>query len=77
MAVQLDVTGQNIYNWPHQDLIGRGCRPGLTTAELVELSAARRRNHEPETELVVAKRALDLLRQQTDPRGALVSSSRS
>ena len=36
IADQLGVTGQTIYNWRNQDLIDRGLRPGVTTAESVE-----------------------------------------
>ncbi len=45
--------------------------------ESVELAAARRRIHELETELAVNKRAFELLKEQTDPKGALGSSPRS
>ena len=45
--------------------------------ESVELAAARRRIHELETELAVNKRAFELLKEQTDPKGALESSPRS
>ena len=55
----------------------RGLRPGVSTAESVELAAARRRIRELETELAVTKRAFDLLKEQTDPKGALGSSPRS
>ena len=43
IAEQLGVTGQTIYNWRNQDLVDRGIRPGVSTAESVELAAARRR----------------------------------
>lgn len=69
IAEQLGVTGQTIYTWRNQDLIDRGLRPGITTAESVELRAARRRIRELETELAVTKRANELLKEQTDPRG--------
>ena len=48
---QLGVSGQAIYNWRNQDLIDRGIRPGVTSAESVELAAARRRVRELEAEL--------------------------
>ena len=56
IADQLGVTGQTIYNWRNQDLLDRGLRPGVSTAESVELAAARRRIRELETELAVTKR---------------------
>ena len=69
IADQLGVTGQTIYNWRNQDLIDRGLRPGVSTAESAELTAARRRIRELETELAVTRRANELLKEQTDPKG--------
>ena len=77
IARQLGVTGQTIYNWRNQDLVDRGLRPGISTAESVELAAARNRIRELETELAVSKRAFELLKEQTDPRGASRSLPRS
>ena len=74
IAELLGVTGQTIYTWRNQDLIDRGLRPGITTAESVELRAARRRIRELETELAVTKRANELLKEQTNPRGGSRSS---
>src|SRR2546430_2556194 len=37
VARDLGVSGQTIYNWRKQDLIDRGERPGLRSAELAEL----------------------------------------
>ena len=71
IAEQLGVTGQTIYNWRNQDLVDRGLRPGVSTAESVELAAARGRIHELETELAVTKRAFELLKEQTDPKELL------
>ena len=69
IAEQLGVTGQTIYNWRNQDLIDRGLRPGVTTAESAELAAAKRRVRELETELAVTRRTNELLKEQTDPEG--------
>ena len=77
IAQQLGVTGQTIYNWRNQDLVDRGLRPGVSTAESVELAAARKRIRELETELAVTKRAFELLKEQTDPKGVSRSSPRS
>jgi len=74
IAELLGVTGQTIYTWRNQDLIDRGLRPGITTAESVELRAARRRIRELETELAVTKRANELLKEQTNPKGGSRSS---
>ena len=70
IAAQLEVSGQTIYNWRNQDRVDRGLRPGVSTAESVELAAARQRIRELETELAVTKRANELLRAQADPKGA-------
>ena len=77
IAEQLGVTGQTIYNWRNQDLVDRGIRPGVSTAESVELAAARRRIRELEAELAVTTRANELLREQIDPKGGSRSSPRS
>ena len=69
MAEELGMSGQTIYNWLNQDLVDRGLRPGVTTAESVELAAARRRIRELECELAVTRRANELLREQLDPKG--------
>ena len=52
----------------------RGLRSGVTTAESLELAAARRRIRELETELAVTRRANELLREQLDPIGVSGSS---
>ena len=57
------MTGQTIYNWRNQDLVDRGLRSGVSTAESVELAAARRRIRELETELTVTRRAFELLKE--------------
>jgi transposase-like protein len=77
IAAQLGVSDQTIYNWRNQDEVDRGLRVGVSTAESAELTAARKRIRELETELAVTKRANELLRAQTDPKGAGRSSRRS
>ena len=72
VAEQFDVTGQTIYNWRSRDLIDRGIEPGASTAESVAPAAARRRTRE--LELAVTRRALELLKEHTHPRGASRSS---
>jgi transposase-like protein len=47
----LQISDQTIYNWRRQELIDTGQMPGLTSADQVELVAARRRIAELETEL--------------------------
>lgn len=70
VAHDLDVGEQTIYNWRRQDRIDRGVQPGLTTAEKGELSAAKKRIAELETELKVARRAVDVLKEQTSQKAA-------
>lgn len=77
IAAELDVSDQTIYNWRNQDLIDRGLRPGITTVESVELTAARNRIRELETEVAVLRRANELLKDQTDPKGGGRSLPRS
>ena len=76
-AVQLGITAQTVYNWRNQDQIDRGVRAGVPTSESAELSAARKRIRELETELEITRRANELLKAQTDPKGAGRSSRRS
>jgi transposase-like protein len=77
IAAQLGVSDQTIYNWRKQDRIDRGLLAGVTTAESAELTAARKRIRDLETELAVTKRANELLKAQTDPKGDGRSSPRS
>ena len=77
IAEQLGVTAQTVYNWRNQDHVDRGIRAGLSTSESAELTAARKRIRELETELEVTRRANELLRAQSDPKGGGRSSRRS
>lgn len=74
IAAQLGVTAQTVYNWRNQDQIDRGVRAGTSTSELAELSAARKRIRELETELEITRRANELLKAQSDPKGGGRSS---
>lgn len=47
--------------WRKQDRIDKGLEPGLSSVERSELSAAKRRIAELETELAVHRRASELL----------------
>ncbi|WP_183097334.1 transposase [Nocardioides pelophilus] len=69
VARDLDVSDQTIYNWRRQDRIDRGEQPGLTTAEKGELSASKKRIAELETELKIAQRAVDVLKEEASPKG--------
>jgi len=68
VAHDLDVSDQTIYNWRRQDRIDRGIQPGLTTAENAELAKAKKRIAELETELAIAQKAVDLLKEETSPK---------
>ena len=70
VASDLGLSDQTIYNWRKQELIDTGRAPGLSTTEQTELSAARRRIAELETELAVTRRANELLKAQVvSPKG--------
>jgi transposase len=77
IAAQLGITAQTVYNWRNQDQIDRGVRAGTPTIESAELTAARKRIRELETELAVTRRANELLKAQSDPKGGGRSSRRS
>lgn len=77
IAAQLGITAQTVYNWRRQDRIDQGLLPGLSTVESAELAAARKRIRDLETELAVTRRANELLKAQTDPKGGGRSSRRS
>ena len=62
IAAQLGITAQTVYNWRNQDQIDRGVRAGMSTSESAELSAARKRIRELETELEITRRANELLK---------------
>jgi transposase len=70
LARDLGVSNQTIYLWRRQEQIDRGEIPGLTSAERAELSAARRRIGELEAELEIHRRASELLKERSDPKGA-------
>ena len=77
IAAQLGITAQTVYNWRNQDQIDRGLRVGVSTSESAELTAARKRIRELETELAVTRRENELLKAQSNPKGAGRSSPRS
>ncbi len=74
IAVLLGGSDQTIYNWRNQDRIDRGLRAGVSTVESAELAAARKRICDLETELAVTKRANELSKAQSDPKGVGRSS---
>ncbi len=70
LAADLGVSGQTIYNWRRQEMIDTGQARGLTTSDVAELVAARRRIRELEAELAVTRRANELLKAKVvSPKG--------
>jgi transposase len=69
VARDLGISAQSIYVWRKQDRIDKGLEPGLSSAERSELSAAKRRIAELETELAVHRRASELLGKVVPPKG--------
>jgi transposase-like protein len=69
VARDLGISDQTVYNWRRQERVDQGLETGLTSAERAELAAARRRIHELETELAIHRRAAELLKGTTSPKG--------
>ena len=70
IAHDLGISDQTVYSWRRQDRVDRGLESGLTTAEHAELISARRRIRELETELAVHRRAAELLKGASTPKGS-------
>jgi transposase len=69
VARDLEISDQTIYTWRRQDRIDRGLEQGLTSGEKAELTAAKRRITELETELRATRRAIELVREVVPPKG--------
>lgn len=69
VARDLGISAQSIYAWRREDRIDRGLIPGLNSVEKAELATARQRIAHLETELAVARRAAELLKEATPPKG--------
>ena len=69
VARDLGISAESIYTWRRQDRIDKGLQPGLTSAEKAELTAAKRRIAELETELAIHRRASELLGKVVPPKG--------
>jgi transposase len=69
LAIDLEISEQTIYTWRKQARIDAGLEAGLSTSERGELASARRRIRELETELKVHRRATELLKETSDPKG--------
>lgn len=69
LARDFGISEEAIYGWRRQERIDQGVESGLSTLDRAELAAAKRRIHELETELAVHRRAAELLKERTDPKG--------
>jgi transposase-like protein len=65
----LEVSVHSIYAWRRQERIDEGESAGLSSVEREELKAARARIRQLETELVVHRRASELLKESVRPKG--------
>ncbi len=68
VAGDLGISEQTIYTWRRQARIDAGLEAGLSTSEQSELTAAKRRIRELETELAIHRRATELLKEKTRPK---------
>jgi transposase-like protein len=69
VADDLGISEQTIYTWRRQDRVDRGLEAGLSSAEKAELVAARKRIRELEAEVAVHRRATELLKEKSGPKG--------
>ncbi len=69
VAADLGISDQTIYTWRRQARIDRGEEGGVTSGEHAELAAAKKQIRELETEVAVHRRATELLKEKTDPKG--------
>ena len=69
IAAEFEVSQQTIYTWRRQARVDAGLEAGLSTSEQAELAAAKRRIRELETELTIHRRATELLKEKSDPKG--------
>ncbi len=69
VAAELEVSEQTIYTWRRQARIDAGLEAGVTSTEHAELQAAKQRIRELETELAIHRRATELLKEKSDPKG--------
>ncbi len=69
IAVEFEVSEQTIYSWRRQARIDAGLEAGVNSSEQCELTAAKRRIRELETELAIHRRATELLKETISPKG--------
>jgi transposase-like protein len=68
VAVELQISEQTIYTWRGHARIDACIEAGLTTTEQAELTTAKRRIRELETEPAIHRRATELLKEKSDPK---------
>ncbi len=69
VAGELEVSEQTIYSWRRQARVDAGLEAGVPTCAQAERAAARRRLRELESELAIHRRATELLKEKSDPKG--------
>jgi transposase-like protein len=70
VAHDLQISAQVIFTWWRRQLTGSGQLPGMTSSDHAELVAAGKRIAELENELVIHRRAAELLGNVVPPKGA-------
>jgi len=71
LSVTFGMSEVTIYNWLKQERIDRGEAEGATTSQQLELSAAKRRIRQLETELAVSRKINEVfLKEGISPKGS-------
>ena len=71
LAATFGMSDATIYNWLKQERIDRGESPGLSTEEALDLTAAKRRIKQLETELAVSRKVNEVFLEGDLPQKAL------
>ena len=70
LAATFAISEATVYNWTRQEKIDRGEIAGLSTDQAIELTAAKRRIRQLETELAVSRKVNEVfLSQDLAPKG--------
>lgn len=69
VSAEFEVSQQTIYTWRRQARVDAGLEAGVRSSEQSELAVAKRRIRELETELAIHRRATELLRETSSPKG--------
>ncbi len=68
VAHDLGISAQSIYHWRRQFRIDDGVEPGSSTRDRAELTAANARIKQLETQLAIAMKSVELLKETRDPK---------